>query len=284
MGDLATDTQVSPIERDPAEHPGVSLRLRANLSRDWEIWGPNGGYVAAVSLRAAGCAARIRRPATFHMHFLRVAEFGPVELDVTVVQAGRRAESIRVSMSQEGRLIVVGMLRTALAGDGLLHDTAVAPTVDPPEKLSTYAELYPDQAGPGYPFWNNVAAKPVEGARAASPPQGAPPVCRQWNRFVPRATFDDPFVDAARSLILLDTMGWPAATRLHVEPAYIAPSLDISAWFHRAAADEEWLLSDHDCPVGDSGLLGMNGRIWTRNGRLLATGAAQLMCVPAPPR
>ena len=29
--------------------------------------------------------------------------------------------------------------------------------------------------------------------------------------------------------------------------------------------------------------MGTHGRIWSRDGRLLATGGAQLFCVPRPP-
>ena len=53
MGDLAVDTEVV----------GGDGHFTAQLSSDWEIWGPNGGYVAAVLLRAAGAHTRFDRPA-----------------------------------------------------------------------------------------------------------------------------------------------------------------------------------------------------------------------------
>ena len=45
MGDLAADTAVEPLGDG---------RYRASVSRDWEIWGPMGGYIASIALRAAG--------------------------------------------------------------------------------------------------------------------------------------------------------------------------------------------------------------------------------------
>ncbi len=54
MGDLALDTAGRRLGDG---------RFEATLSRDWEIWGPNGGDVAAVALRAAGAAAGPSRPA-----------------------------------------------------------------------------------------------------------------------------------------------------------------------------------------------------------------------------
>ena len=59
MGDLERDTRLV----------GEKGRYTATLSRDWEIWGPNGGYLAAIALRAAGAEAAIQRPASFTGHF-----------------------------------------------------------------------------------------------------------------------------------------------------------------------------------------------------------------------
>jgi acyl-CoA thioesterase len=59
---------------------------------------------------------------------------------------------------------------------------------------------------------------------------------------------------------------------------YVAPNLDTYVLFHRAAAGD-WLLVDHECPVAADGLLGVNGRIWDVEGRLLAGGSAQLCCI-----
>src|SRR3972149_468660 len=52
MGDFDIDTRVE----------GSGGRYRAHISREWEIWGPNGGYVAAIALRAAGRGAGVARP------------------------------------------------------------------------------------------------------------------------------------------------------------------------------------------------------------------------------
>jgi len=92
MGDLAADTAVQ----------GADGRFVADLSSEWEIWGPSGGYVASVALRAAAAHAGFERPASFSCHFLSVARFEQVQIDVRTLRTSRRAESVAVSMSQDG--------------------------------------------------------------------------------------------------------------------------------------------------------------------------------------
>ena len=55
MGDFSVDTRVEAVAGQPGRH-------RATLSEEWRVWGPNGGYLAAIALRAAGAEARIPRP------------------------------------------------------------------------------------------------------------------------------------------------------------------------------------------------------------------------------
>ncbi len=53
MGDLGTDTAIEALGEG---------RFSASLSPEWEIWGPMGGYVAAIALRAAGATSPFPAP------------------------------------------------------------------------------------------------------------------------------------------------------------------------------------------------------------------------------
>jgi acyl-CoA thioesterase II len=271
MGDFEVDTRVG----------GADGHYRATISRDWEIWGPNGGYIAAIALRAAGREAAIKRPTSFAGHFLSVARFEPVDLEVTPLQVGRRAESIHVVMRQDGRAIMQAIVRTAVEGPGLAHDVALMPEVREPDVLKSWSEIFPDDEAP-FVFWQNIEGRPVDPESITKGRLASEPALREWFCFRPRATFDDPFVDAGRVLLLIDTLSWPAACRPHQpDPPFQGPNLDVTAWFHRGYPDGEWLLADHDSPVAEGGLMGTNARIWSRDGRLLASGGTQLLCVPA---
>jgi acyl-CoA thioesterase-2 len=270
MANLADDTAIE----------GSGGRYRARLSPDWEIWGPNGGYLGAIALRAAGAEARILRPVSFYCHFLSVARFEEVELTVTPVHLGKRAESIRVSMVQGGKPVLEGLLRTAVLADGLEHTAYEVPEVPPPLSLLTLEELgKPAQ----HAFWRNIEQRVIAPERLAEPRGALPPRWLEWYRFRPQATFDDPFVDAARPFVLIDTLSWPATWLRHPTPSHLAPSLDVMVFFHASAAHSPYLLVDQTSPVARDGLVAGTGCVYDEAGALVASGGAQLLCVPAGP-
>jgi acyl-CoA thioesterase II len=273
MANFAADTAVEG-------HDGF---YRARLSRDWEIWGPNGGYVAAIALRAAGAAAPLRRPASFACHFLNVAEFDLVDLQVTTLREAKRAASLRVAMTQKGRPILEAMAWVVAGGDGLAHDVTAMPAVASPSQLESVEDLVgPENYAPTYAFWRNLEVRPIDWI-AWEQRRPSPPVWREWYRFRPRATFEDPFADAARCVVLIDTMLWPAASLPHApDPSYVAPSLDLAVHFHRLVPTSEWLLCDATAPLATDGLIGGQARVWSEDGQLLASGCGQLLCKPRP--
>jgi acyl-CoA thioesterase-2 len=268
MGDVEADTA--------PEHLGDG-RYRARVHEDWEIWGPCGGYVAAIALRAAGSESPFARPASFFCHYLSVAAFAPVDLVVSPLRAGRTVLAQRVEMSQEGRPVLHAMVWSVGDVEGLEHDDVTPPDVPDPDALPTRAELWPGEDRPMFPFWDNFDQRLIEWSDSWPPPGPLPPTWRTWVRCTPRATFDDPWVDAARSLIVLDVGSWPAGSRPHayLDPPYIAPSLDLYASFQHPGGPSEWLLLDAHSPVAQGGLLSWTGRVWSKDRRMIASGGGQ---------
>ena len=264
-------------------------RYTAVVDRRWEVWGPMGGYVAALALRAAGASSSFSRPASFSCHYLVPAAFAPVELAVQVLRSGRTAESLRVTMTQGDRHVLDALVLAVADLDGLEHDDAEPPAVDGPDGLPTVEDLLPDDLDePFYPFWRNLEERPLDWNPVWPPPGPLDPRLREWMRFRPESTFDDPWVDAARSVILLDVCGWPAASRHHAHrwpdrPEWMAPNVDLYVAFHEPAAADPWLLIDGHAPSGGAGLIGWTGRVWSTDRRLVASGAGQLLCRPVPP-
>jgi len=280
MGDLATDTAVT----------GGDGRFEAELSPDWEIWGPNGGYVAAVALRAVGAHSAHAMPASFLCHFLEVGAFAPVTIEVETVRRSRRAESLRAVVSQDGRRILEALVWTV--GDGLVgleHDAAPAPRVPGPHGLPSLAERLAAlgaETRPRFPFFANLDERPVDWVEDWDHRPATEPRHRCWYRFLPTAAFDDPWVDAGRLVIMVDTFQWPAAARGHAGGSlrHIAPSLDLACRFHRVdrARRADWLLVEATSPVAAAGLVGGAASVWDDTGLLLASGGQQMLSRPDP--
>jgi acyl-CoA thioesterase II len=276
MGDLAADTAVT----------GSVGRYKARLSRDWEIWGPNGGYVAAVALRAAGEHTRFGRPVSIVGQFLGVASFDDdVIIAVKTMRVTKRAEAMRVSMTQAKNPIFEALVWACGPLEGLEHELSMSPAKFEPESVPPTSERLAE-AGiePMYRFWTNLDERSETWHSYADWQNREPtfPSFERWYRYQPTSTFDDLWVDACRSLILIDTLGWPAVCQLHVDNAFVAPSVDITCTFHRARIMEPWLFAQATSLSANAGVIGCEAKVWSRDGALLAMGTSQLLCRPAP--
>jgi len=279
MGDLAADTTV--------EQTGPST-FTCDLSPDWEIWGPNGGYLAAVAMRAAGIASGRARPASITAHFVGAGRSEPVEISVEVNRETKVATSVTARISQEGRPLLVATVWSVDGDlDGLEHHTALGPyDVPDPDALKSTEELWGERDGPPrHPFWSNIETRPTEWIADWENREASEPSMRAWVQFVPTATFADPWVDACRSLILIDLDSWPSATRAHLgDLEHFAPTIEVTARFIGSTENEPWLLSEASAPVASRGLVAGVGQVWTRDRRLVALGGSTLLCRPAARR
>jgi len=280
MGSLAAETAVE----------GGDGRYTGRLSRDWEIWGPMGGYLAAFALRAAGAHCGLARPASLAGHFLGVASFdAPLEIACTTLRAARRAQSVRARITQSGEPVFEALVWGVADGlQGLAHAAAPMPPVPHWRTLPTIQERFAEmgeQWTPWYPFWQNLAQRPPEwDPRWPDRESGAhAPLWREWLRFEPEASFpDDPWADACRLLVLVDLGSWPAAQAHHNQDRMIAPSIDLSCAFHRIRPDAEWLLAQGLSPAAADGLVASQQHVWSEDGALLASGISELLCRPSP--
>jgi len=275
MGDLAADTALTPAG------DGSFTRM---LVRDWEIWGPNGGYMAALALRAAGTHCGRARPANITVHFLGVANFDePVTIVPTTLRASKVATSVSVDIRQAGRPVLHALVWAVDGGlAGLDHEHGEPPSVPHWRELMTAQERCAADGVPyfnTYRFWDNFEQRPTEWISDWANRSGLPPVYEQWLRFV-GATAADAWMRAARLLLLVDLGGWPAVSRSHVQDTYIAPSIDVSCEFHRLDTDEQWYLLHGLSPHAGDGLVASQQQVWNDRGDLLASGISHLLCRP----
>jgi acyl-CoA thioesterase-2 len=276
MGNLGEDTAVT----------GGDGRYEATLSEDWRVWGPQGGYIASLALRAAGIECGRPRPASINAHFCRAGAFDAITIHTRVLRSTRVASFVDVEIHQGDNLLLKASVWGVDEIDGLEHHTDERPGPLPdPEPIPSTAERMADTGVTSYPFWGNLDCRApfwIDDWENRSPLQ---PVTGEWYRFVPESRFDDPWIDACRSLVLIDVGSWPAAVRPHDDELdYFAPTTEVTARFIGDTRDDEWLESWAWAPVATAGLIGARGEIWTRDGRLVALGGSTLLCRPAARR
>jgi acyl-CoA thioesterase-2 len=264
---------------------GGDGRYEATLSEDWRIWGPMGGYVASVALRAA--AAEVDpalRPASFTCQYFAPAAFDTVDLTVEVRRASRRTAAMSISMTQGGAPILDAQAWFAAEAELVRHDHAGSHPHGVPDDHRDVRELTDDV--PRFPFWLNFDVRPVDWIDDWETYPGGEPRWAEWLRFTPAAVFDDPVLEACRLLLLADLPSFPAATRAHPgepSPSWVAPNLDLAVQFHRLGGLGEWLLSEGFSPIADRGLIAFRSEVWTADGTLAATGSGQLLTRMVPP-
>jgi acyl-CoA thioesterase len=281
VGDLGEDTAVSG-----GNVSEVTGAYTADLSREWEIWGPMGGYVAAIALRAAGAHSRFDRPASLVGHYLGVAAFEPVQVRTETLRSAKKAESVRVSVAQGDAPIFEAMVWAVASDlDDLEHTVVPPPTVagrpfdhpTVPERLAAAGA----QPAPPFPFWNNFEARPTDWVDDWDHRPPADPEWIEWLRFLPDPDTLDPWIDAARLLVLVDVGSWPAVVRHHVDTKGLyAPSIDLACHFHRLRPESRYLLVRGHSPSGADGLVASQQAVWAEDGSFLASGISQLLCRP----
>src|SRR5919202_6424951 len=131
MSKFERDTSVTEIE------PGV---FEGAINRDWWIvFGPNGGFLAAMLVKAMGVAvadeARAARSLT--IHYTAAPAEGRVRIRTTIERAGRSQTTVTARMEQGDRSIALAIVAFSLPRRAsIAFDDAAPPDVPPPEEVA----------------------------------------------------------------------------------------------------------------------------------------------------
>lgn len=267
---------MSSFERHTAIS-GSDGSFTATLDRSFEIWGPNGGYLSATALRAAGASAAAgHRPASITVQYIGRAAFGPIDIAVETVKTGGAALYF-VTMVQETKRFLTAQVWTTARDEGPDETALAMPAVDAPEAYPTLETAFAEAGYPISPFWQHFDVRIIGSARNPNPDG---PRMLRWFRYRDFPAEADTFLDAGRSLLLIDTLIWPAHVAGHAgRRPYMAPSLDVAAWFHRPKAGK-WLLLDVAAERAAGGLIHGTARVWSADGQLVASGSSGLAVLP----
>ena len=257
-----------------------------------------GGQVLAQALQAAQASVPKGKTAhSLHAYFLRSGTEGqPIEYRIERDFDGKSFANRRVVAAQEdedGQLKPILNLTASfqLTEPGLEHVDAPMPEVTAPEELKTDAEVrreVVDQVGELMTEAQRklmLRPRPID-IRVVdrlhwmnNEPQ--PPYAHSWFRTTAPITGEADTQALHRALItyasdfsLLGTSALPHGLSW-MRGELVGASLDHALWLHGEARADEWLLYVTDSPWSGAGRGFNRGRIFTRDGRLVASVAQE---------
>ncbi|WP_205647413.1 acyl-CoA thioesterase [Agromyces badenianii] len=250
-----------------------------------------GGQVLAQSLTAAMQTVPDDRTIhSMHGYFLRPGDVAhPITFSVDRLHDGRSFSTRRTHAFQNGEPILSLIASFQTEDEGVEHQVDMPTDLPDPESLPSTADVLGAVDHDIARYWSNERAfdmrhipspvyLTVEGERV--PRQAV------WMKAFGRLP-DDPKQHRAALAYASDYSILEPILRAHgvawATPGLKVASLDHAMWWHRDARVDEWLLYTQESPSASGGRGLSLGRIYTREGVLVASVAQEGMVrVPAP--
>jgi acyl-CoA thioesterase len=270
---VATAPPTADFDADTAVSPVGDGAFAATISDQWAVpRGPNGGYIAAIVLRALEAAVDDpqRAPRSLTLHYLRPPAAGPATVEVAVERAGRTLTSLSARMLQDGRPMVVALAAFAADFPSAADFATPPPAVDPPAELRV-----PDRPGV-LPIARRTALAPVFGPAPFS--SGDDAQAGGWLRLAePRVA------DAAAVAFYCDA--WLPAPFARMAGPAPAPTIDLTIHFrtrlpHPGMAPDAPVLARFRSQTSAGGFFEEDGEIWAPDGTLLAQSRQLALLFP----
>lgn len=242
-----------------------------------------GGQVLAQAILAADrTTSDDRVPHSMHGYFLRPGDAGQgLTFSVDRIHDGRSFSTRRTQAFQDGVPIFSMIASFEREDPGLDHQAVMPDGVPTPEEIGARRE-----GGAIHPLSQRlIDASPIEvvhvsgdlysdAARTREPHQAV------WMR-TRRSIGDDPALHRAVLAYLSDMTIQEPVLRAHgvswAAPGLKVASLDHAMWWHRPARVDDWLLYVQDSPSARGGRGLSTGRLFGRDGRLVASVAQEIM-------
>lgn len=248
-----------------------------------------GGQVLAQSIIACGRtvveneATADRLIHSLHAYFVRPGDdTAPIHFTVERMRDGRSFSARRVHAIQHGKTILTASASFQAPSQGLDHHESM-PDVAAPEELPSLIETLSrldDPMARKIAQSRPVDLRPVNGELSTRPAPDHGSSQSSWLR-----TFGDlpadPLIHAAALAYASDYSLLEPVLRRHglawSDSRLRVASLDHAMWFHRPARADEWILYAQHAPSAQGGRgLGI-GRMFSRDGRLVASVAQEGM-------
>jgi len=250
-----------------------------------------GGQVLGQSLVAAQRTIGDERPIhSMHAYFLRPGQIEkPITFSVDRIHDGRSFSTRRTQAYQDGQPILSMIASFQTEDVGLEHQIDMPSDLPAPEDLPTAAEVLGGVDHPVAKVWAHE--RPFDMRHVPSSVYfsvDGPHVAHQavWVKTIGRMP-DDPTLHRAAMAYVSDYTILEPIFRRHgvpwATPGLKAASLDHAMWFHRFGRIDEWVLYVQESPTATGGRGLSLGRMYSRDGRLLASVAQEGTVRTGPP-
>jgi acyl-CoA thioesterase len=231
--------------------------------------GPNGGYLAAIILRAmtAELDDPARHPRSLTCHYLRSPRPGEIDVAVTVERGGRSLSTLTARLSQDGRLCIIAVAAFAIDLDGVLDYGASPPAVASPEATARLPAV------PRIPITQHFEMRPALGAPLYAGADEA--LSGGWLRFE-----DDGEPLDAPALAMFADAWWPSPLPRLTRRASL-PTVDLTVHFRSPPVADGPVLAVFRSSTAAGGFFEEDGELWSRDGVLLAHSRQLALLVEA---
>jgi acyl-CoA thioesterase-2 len=262
----------------------IEDRIFRGQSRDLGGARVFGGQVLGQALTAASYTVEGRNVHSLHAYFLVAGDVNaPIVYEVELARDGKSFSNRRVVAIQHGRPIFNMTASFQVPEEGLEH-AASMPQVPGPEGLADVRELppavldkVPEKMRRFLTHERPFEFRPVEPIHVIAPPRAAP-ARHIWVKTVDKLPDD---ADLHRNVLayvsdyqLVSTATLPHGIHFAEGNVQLA-SLDHAMWFHRPFRADEWLLYAMESPNASGGRGLALGRIFSREGALVASTAQE---------
>jgi acyl-CoA thioesterase-2 len=252
-------------------------------------WMPHGrvfgGQVLAQSLTAAMRTTSDDRPVhSLHSYFLRPGDINrEIRFSVEILRDGRSFSARRVHALQDDKPIFSMIASFQDRDPGLEHQSQMPQSIRQPEDLPSAAELLGAFDHPVTNYWSK--ARPFDLRHATEPiylkgPKDNKAEQLIWFKALSSMP-DDYRIQTASLAYASDYSILESILRRHglswAHKGLNSASLDHAMWFHRPAKVDQWLLYVQESPSAQNGRGLSLGKIYDREGNLVASVAQEGM-------
>jgi acyl-CoA thioesterase len=236
-------------------------RYDATASADWfATRGPNGGYLAAIVLRAMAAEVddAARHPRSLTLHYLRPPVAGDIAVAVTVERAGRRLSTVTARVAQGGKECILAVGAFSEDFDFAAEYADAAPPVPPADEVPAVPE--------------EMALVPIAKRFVVRPALGELPFTQAdealtggWIEFREGEPPLDPFA------LAMISDAWIPSPFVRTAAPFGAPTVDLTIHFRAPDAAAQWpVLVAFRSRFAHAGFFEEDGEMWSSDGRLLA--------------